>query len=107
LGYYFYEYIGIPIINYLHYQQQFHDLTEYYNKYDALAIFIAGFTPIPYKLITLFSGFVKANFATFVIASILARFGRFFLVAVIIYFFGNHAKNIIEKHIGKITIIFA
>lgn len=107
IGYFFYEYIGAPIINYLHYQAQLDSFKSFFNKYDMLAILIGGFTPIPYKLVTLFAGFTKVNFFIFVVASILSRFARFFLVATLVYFFGNKAHLIIEKHIGKITIISA
>lgn len=105
LGYTFYKYIGTYIIEHFHYQDQFNALSHLYNKHNYLAIFIGGFTPIPYKLITLFSGFVKTNIWVFLAASITSRFGRFYLIASVIYLFGDRAKIIIEKHIGKFTLL--
>lgn len=105
IGYFFYDYIGKPIINYLHYQSQLDTFKYFFNKYDMLAVIIGGFTPIPYKLVTLFAGFSKINFFIFVLASVLSRFARLLLVATLVYFCGNKANLIIEKHIGKITLI--
>ena len=58
---------------------------------------IAGFTPVPFKLLTITSGFVHFNFFYFVIVSLLTRGSRFFLIAFLIGNFGPTMKKIIEK----------
>ena len=77
-----------------------------YNKYDAWAVSIAGFTPIPYKLFTIAAGATKINFAIFFISSLLSRGARFFLVGGLIYFFGARIKNFIEKYFNILSIVF-
>ena len=67
---------------------------------------IAGFTPVPFKLLTITSGFVHFNFFYFIIVSILTRGSRFFIIAFLIGNFGPAMKKIIEKKLIMISIIF-
>ena len=67
---------------------------------------IAGFTPVPFKLLTITSGFVHFNFFYFVIISLLTRGSRFFIIAFLIGNFGPAMKKIIEKKLLTISIIF-
>ena len=68
---------------------------------------IAGFTPVPFKLLTITSGFVHFNIVYFIIVSTLTRGFRFFLIAFLIGNFGRTMKKIIEKKIVTASIIFA
>ena len=68
---------------------------------------IAGFTPVPFKLLTITSGFVNFNIFYFIIISILTRGSRFFLIAFLIGNFGPAMKKIIEKKLLLISIIFS
>ncbi len=79
---------------------------NYFNKYEAWAIGIAGFTPIPYKIFTISAGVFYINFIRFIIASILSRGARFFLVGSAIFFFGPTIKLYIEKYFNLFTIAF-
>ena len=67
---------------------------------------IAGFSPVPFKLLTITSGFVHFNFLYFVIISLLTRGSRFFIIAFLIGNFGPTMKKIIEKKLMTISIIF-
>ena len=67
---------------------------------------IAGFTPVPFKLLTITSGFVNFNIFYFIIVSILTRGSRFFIIAFLIGNFGPAMKKIIEKKLITISIIF-
>ena len=67
---------------------------------------IAGFTPVPFKLLTITSGFVHFNIFYFIIVSILTRGSRFFIIAFLIGNFGPTIKKIIEKKLMTISIIF-
>ena len=67
---------------------------------------IAAFTPIPFKLLTITSGFVHFNFFYFIIIAFLARGSRFFLIALLIGKFGPKIKPLLEKKLFKISIIF-
>ena len=66
---------------------------------------IAGFSPIPFKLLTITSGFVHFNLFYFIIVSIITRGSRFFLIAYLIGNFGSTMKKIIEKKLLKVSII--
>tara|TARA_B100000945_G_scaffold297852_1_gene277250 strand:+ start:31 stop:639 length:609 start_codon:yes stop_codon:yes gene_type:complete len=68
---------------------------------------IAGFTPVPFKLLTITSGFVHFNFLYFIIISFLTRGSRFFIIAFLIGNFGPTMKKIIEKKLLTISIFFA
>ena len=68
---------------------------------------IAGFSPVPFKLLTITSGFVHFNFFYFVIVSLITRGSRFFLIAFLIGNFGSAMKKIIEKKLIKFSIILS
>ena len=68
---------------------------------------IAGFTPVPFKLLTITSGFVHFNIFYFIIVSLITRGSRFFIIAFLIGNFGKAMKKIIEKRIISISIIFS
>ncbi len=68
---------------------------------------IAGFSPIPFKLLTITSGFVHFNFIYFIIVSLITRGSRFFLIAFLVGNFGSAVKKIIEKKLLKFSIILS
>lgn len=75
-------------------------------QYQALAVFGAGLTPFPFKVITILSGMLHLNFFVFIAASIVARFTQFYLVASIVWKFGERAEAIMKKHFAKFTFGF-
>jgi len=77
-----------------------------YNQYDAWAVAIAGFTPIPYKVFTIAAGAFKINFPVFVIASMLSRSARFFIVGGLIRVFGEKIQAVIEKYFDILVVVF-
>ena len=106
IGLEFMEVVGIPILKLYGVMDKYEYVAVLYNKYDAWAVSIAGFTPIPYKLFTIAAGATKINFAIFFISSLLSRGARFFLVGGLIYFFGARIKNFIEKYFNILSIVF-
>lgn len=77
-----------------------------YNTYDAWAVGIAGFTPIPYKVFTIAAGMFKINFMVFVLASMVSRSARFFLVGGLIYRFGPRIQVFIDRYFDMLAITF-
>jgi membrane protein YqaA with SNARE-associated domain len=77
-----------------------------YNKYDAWAVGIAGFTPIPYKVFTISAGVFHINFVVFVIASFVSRSARFFIVGGLIYTFGPKIRTFIDKYFNLLATVF-
>lgn len=76
-----------------------------YNKYGSIAVFFAGFTPIPYKVFTIASGVLNMNWWKFTIASFFGRAGRFFLVSVVLMLFGEMIKQYLEVVIAVVSVI--
>lgn len=87
-------------------QQSFFEIQKMYSQYDFWIVFTAGFTPIPYKLITISSGAFNISLPMFVIASVISRGARFFLVAFLIWKFGPQIKNFIDKYFNWLAIAF-
>jgi membrane protein YqaA with SNARE-associated domain len=85
--------------------ENFNYVGDLYHKNAFLAILAAAFTPIPYKVFTIAAGVWEVSFQTLVIASIVGRSGRFFLVATAMYFFGEPAKAFIERHFEWMTFV--
>ena len=69
-------------------------------------MFGAGLTPFPYKVVTIASGVTELNLTTFVIASVLSRGMRFFLVAALLWYFGEPIRRFIERNLGWLTVLF-
>ena len=86
--------------------QNFELIREKYELYNFWVVFTAGFTPIPYKLITITAGVFNINFVMFVIASAISRSLRFFLVSAIIYKFGAPIRTWIEKYFNLAALMF-
>lgn len=105
IGLFLFETIGKAIIEFFHYQEYFQIVGNYYTTYAFLAILAAAFTPIPYKVFTIAAGVWDVGLGTLVIASILGRGGRFFLVAILIYLFGEKVKELIDKYFNILTIL--
>jgi len=87
-------------------EEAFASVGELYDTYDFWAIFLAGLTPIPYKVFTLSAGVFAINFPIFVIASVLSRGLRFFLVAALIWKFGPPVSRFIDRYFNLLTFIF-
>ena len=105
IGAVLYETIGVRIVEFYHYEEQFAKLCQNYNEYGAWLVFIAGLTPIPYKVITIASGVTRLDLWAFSLASVLARGGRFFIVAFIVWKWGQPMKEFVEKKLGWLTLI--
>jgi membrane protein YqaA with SNARE-associated domain len=106
IGFYLFESVGQAILDFLGYSEQLPALQNLYAEYGVLTTLIAGFTPIPYKLVTIASGFLSYALLPFILASIVARGARFFLVAWLFKKFGPALAPVIEKRIGLFSLLF-
>ena len=93
IGVFFFDTIGSNILNYYNLDDKFLNFKNYYNEFGIWVVAAGGFTPIPYKVITIFSGFIKMNFIEFTIASFISRAARYFLLATLLYFYGKKFEN--------------
>lgn len=98
IGYWGYDLIGEPIVKFYHGEVVMTKIQGWYEAYGFWGTLAAAVTPIPYKVFTIASGVFKFPFAPFLLASIIGRSFRFFLVAGVIYLFGPKVKAIIEKY---------
>ncbi len=97
--------VGARILDFYHATAQFESLKTAYNDQGIWAILIAGVTPFPYKVITILSGATHLNFALFMATSVFARALRFFVIAILLWKFGEPIKDFIEKRLGLVFVI--
>ena len=97
---------GRPLLIRFMGQERVATVHQIFERYEGWAILIAGLTPVPYKVFTVGAGAFYVNFKVFVIASLISRGARFFLVAGTIQFFGPWIKEIIETYFNLFTILF-
>lgn len=84
----------------------FAEIQGLYDRYDFWAVFLAGLTPIPYKVFTLSAGIFSINFPVFVVASITSRGLRFFVVAGLLHRFGPPMARFIDRNFNLLTLVF-
>ena len=106
IGYFFYNSVGIYIVELYHLENSFNIFENYYKEFGILIVLGAGITPFPYKFITIASGVFGLNIFLFIIVSIIGRGLRFYLIAILLYFFGEKIKLIIDKYFNVLTIVF-
>jgi membrane protein YqaA with SNARE-associated domain len=106
IGWQFMAHIGMPIVHWYGLEDKYRHIQDLYRAYDAWAVGIAGFTPIPYKVFTIAAGAFKIHFLVFVLASTISRAARFFLVAAIIRVFGARIRPWIERYFNWLVIVF-
>lgn len=87
--------------------EAFEGVRAFYDRHGFAAVFLAGLTPIPYKVFTLASGVFGINFGVFVLASFLSRGLRFFVLAVLVYRFGPPIERFIDRHFDRLVLVFS
>jgi len=106
IGWQFMAGMGEKIIAFYGLTQKIEYIKDLYTNYDAWAIGIAGFTPIPYKVFTISAGAFNINFPVFIIASTISRSARFFLVGSLIYILGPRIQTFIDKYFNILAVAF-
>lgn len=107
IGYFLFETVGQWLIQLYGYAAKLADLRVFYDKWGWAAVLLGGLTPIPYKLITIVSGLLEYSFLLFVVLSTLTRGLRFFLLAGVLYLWGEPIKVWIDKYFTWIMIAVA
>jgi membrane protein YqaA with SNARE-associated domain len=106
IGYFFFEAIGKPILNFYGKEHALDSFIQFVHEYGVEAVIIKGMTPIPFKVVTIAAGVAKMDLLAFVGASIIARAMRFYLVAALLYFFGQPIREFIEHRLTLVTTVF-
>ena len=105
LGLLFFDSLVLPIINFYNYSESFLYFKNQINEYGFIYVFIGGFTPLPFKIITLSSGILNIPIWNFLLAATLSRSIRFYLIGFLTYKYGNNVINIIDRKLNLITFI--
>ncbi len=100
IGALLYDSVGAWIIQLYGYGDKVEAFRASYAEYGAWIILLKGFTPIPYKLVTITSGFAGYSLPLFILFSVLTRGARFFLLAFLLNRYGPKAREIIEQRLG-------
>ena len=106
IGLFLFEEVGRAVLELYGYAPKFAEFQAKYNEWGAWAVFIAGVTPFPYKVITILSGVTALDLFVFTIASVAARGLRFFIVAALLWKFGDPIRDFIEKYLSLLFVLF-
>jgi membrane protein YqaA with SNARE-associated domain len=106
IGYGAFETLGRPVLQFYGKESYFAEFQARYNEWGAWAVLIAGVTPFPYKVITILSGATALSLPVFLVASLIARALRFFIVAYLLWKFGTPIRNFIERRLGLVFTVF-
>ena len=106
IGVFLFETIGRTILDFYGYFDKFAKFQDWYREWGSWIVFAGGFSPIPYKVITIASGAVQLDFWTFAIVSIISRGARFQIVAALLWKFGVPIRTVIERWLGPLTLAF-
>jgi membrane protein YqaA with SNARE-associated domain len=98
--------IGIKLVSWFISKASFYKAVGTYKLYQNWAVLIAGFTPLPYKAITLSAGFCNLPIIPFIMCSFISRGARFFIVAGLLKIFGKQVKHFIDRYFNQLVILF-
>ena len=107
IGMFLFNEVAKPIIEFYHLWDKFSYVEHLYNVYGFSVVFVAGLTPLPYKVFTIAAGVFKMNLLGFTIASIFGRGIRFYIEAFLVAKFGEEALDFIEKHFVLVSVLIA
>lgn len=106
IGYYAFDAIGREIVEFYGMADKFGALKVKYDEYGGWIILAKGMTPLPFKILTILSGVMQLSLPVFILSSIGARAMRFYLVAGLLWKFGEPIRLFIEKYLGLVTFAF-
>ena len=106
IGLFLFESLGRSILDFYGYFDKFERFRDWYQEWGGWIVFAGGFSPIPYKVITIASGSVNLDLTTFTVVSVISRGARFLLVAALLWKFGPPIRAFIERWLGPLTLAF-
>ena len=107
IGHALYEEVGRPVLELYGKADKFDEFTAWFNSVGTEAVLFAAISPFPYKVITIASGVAGLNIWTLIGASIIGRGVQFFGVAAVVWYFGDRARALIEKHMALVATLGA
>jgi membrane protein YqaA with SNARE-associated domain len=103
IGFAVFDQLARPILNLYGYGPAYAAFQAKFQEYGLWIILVKGLTPIPYKIVTIAAGAARFDFWLFMLASLLTRGARFFLVATLLHFFGDAVRVFIERRLTLVT----
>jgi membrane protein YqaA with SNARE-associated domain len=107
IGYFLFDSIGRPVLEFYGAMDKYASLKATFDQWGAWIIILKGMTPIPYKLVTIASGVAQFDLVQFAVASVISRAIRFFLLAALLWQFGEPIRRFIEERLTLVTTGFA
>jgi membrane protein YqaA with SNARE-associated domain len=107
IGYFLFDTIGLRVLEFYHMMDKYEAFKAAFAEWGAWIIIIKGLTPIPYKLVTIASGAAQFDLGTFTVASLVSRSLRFFLLAALLWRFGEPIRDFIERRLMLVTSLAA
>ena len=107
IGYFLFDAIGLPMLEFYHMMDKYEAFKAAFAEWGAWIIVIKGLTPIPFKLVTIASGAAQFDLVTFTLASLVSRSLRFFLLAALLWRFGEPIRYFIERRLMLVTSMIA
>lgn len=98
--------VGQPILDFYGKGDSFAEMSALFNEHGAMAVIIAGVTFLPFKVVTIVSGVTGMSLPVFIASAIFARAIRFYLVALLLWKYGEPIRDFIEKRLGLMFVIF-
>lgn len=106
IGAFLFETVGQPIFDFYGKSDAVEAFSEKFNTYGAWAVLVAGVTPFPFKVITIMSGVTGLSLPVFIVSAIIARTLRYFIIAALLWKFGEPIRDFIERRLGLMFIVF-
>lgn len=106
IGWQFFELLGKPIITFYSAGERYMQVRLLYEEWDAIAIIVAGLSPIPFKVFTIAAGVFQINFLTFMLASLFSRGLRFYVIGALVFRYGPPIKIFIERYFNWLATAF-
>jgi membrane protein YqaA with SNARE-associated domain len=103
IGFAVFDQLAKPILALYGYGPSFASFQAKFQEYGLWIVLIKGLTPIPYKIVTIAAGAARFDFLLFMLASLLTRGARFFLVATLLHFYGDAVRDFIERRLTLVT----
>lgn len=103
IGYFLFQTVGVWLVHTYHLESQIVTVQKLFAANAFFAIFTAAFTPIPYKVFTIAAGLFDISIPVFILASILGRGGRFFAIAVLMKYFGEHIARALYRYFNIVS----
>lgn len=107
IGMFLFAAVAMPIIEFYHAMETFHHVQQWFVDYGVAIVLIAGFSPIPFKVITIAAGAFGLSFPAFIVATIVSRGSRFYLEAALLRWGGERLRTWVEKYFEWLTVAVA